>query len=156
MKIKIVTLGHRMPSWVNQATQDYLGRMPREFEVELRELKAVARQEGRAREQILALEADDICASLGNFPYHALDERGGLWTSQDLAKRLQTAQQEGESLGFVIGSADGLHARLLEKSRQPLALSRFTLPHGLARVVLAEQLYRAAMILKGHPYHRDS
>lgn len=156
VKIKIITLGHRMPAWVTQATQVYLERMPREFEVELRELKATARQEGRTREWILAQEADEIAIALGTLPYHALDERGKLWTSQELAQRLHSSQQDGESLGFVIGSADGLHPRLLEKSRPPLALSRFTLPHGLARVILVEQLYRATMILKGHPYHRDS
>ena len=156
MKIKIITLGHRMPAWVSNASQEYLGRMPREFEVELRELKPAARQEGRPRTRMLALEADEIDDALGNLPYHALDERGELWSSQELAQRLQRAHQESENLAFVIGSADGLHPRLLDKSRTPLALSRLTLPHGLARVVLAEQLYRAAMILKGHPYHRDS
>ncbi len=145
-----------MPSWVEEATQEYRTRMPRDFALELRERKAVPRQEGRTREQTLTLEANDLDTALGPLPYHALDERGTQKTSPELAQLLERSQQDGENLAFVIGSADGLHARILEKSRPPLSLSRMTLPHGLARVMLVEQLYRAVMILKGHPYHRDS
>lgn len=156
LKISLITLGHRMPSWVTDGTRDYGARMPREFQLEIRELKAAPRQEGRTRDQILSFEADHLTQALDNLPYHALDERGASWSSMELAQQLDQSQQISEHLAFVIGSADGLHPRILAQSRTLLSLSRFTLPHGLARLVLVEQLYRAAMILKGHPYHRDS
>jgi len=156
VKLLIVTLGQRMPDWINVATTTYLQRMPREFNLELVELKADGRTKGRSREQILTTEAEAVFNALGPIPFHALDERGSLWTTLELSHHLTRTQQEGESLGFVIGSADGLHPSILQRSRTPLGLSRMTLPHGLARVILVEQLYRAAMILKGHPYHRDT
>ncbi len=156
LKLRLLTLGQRMPAWVTDASRTYQARMPREFPLEVVELKAAPRQDGRTRTQLLAREADDLLAALGNTPFHALDERGALWTTLELAGKLEQAQQAGDSLAFVIGSADGLHPLIFEHSRAPLALSRMTLPHGLARVLMVEQLYRAVMILKGHPYHRDS
>ncbi|QKE38207.2 MAG: 23S rRNA (pseudouridine(1915)-N(3))-methyltransferase RlmH [Ferrovum myxofaciens] len=156
LKLRLLTLGQRMPAWVTEASRTYAARMPREFSLDVVELRAAPRQDGRTREQLLTREADDLLTTLGSTPFHALDERGSLWTTLELAKKLEQAQQTGDSLAFVIGSADGLHPRIFQHSRAPLALSRMTLPHGLARVLMVEQLYRAVMILKGHPYHRDS
>ena len=84
-----------------------------------------------------------------------LDERGDLWRTQDLANVISTAQREGQDLVFIIGSADGLHDALRARANKIFALSRLTLPHGMARAILTEQLYRACSLLKGHPYHRE-
>jgi 23S rRNA (pseudouridine1915-N3)-methyltransferase len=84
----------------------------------------------------------------------ALDERGRELTTRELADWLGSRMQQGEDLAFVIGGADGLAREVLSRSNFTLALSRLTLPHALARVLLAEQLYRAHSILGNHPYHR--
>jgi 23S rRNA (pseudouridine1915-N3)-methyltransferase len=84
----------------------------------------------------------------------ALDERGAAWSTQELATRLRGWQEHGHGVAFVIGSADGLHADVKSHAAAVVALSAMTLPHGLVRVILAEQLYRAATLLAGHPYHR--
>jgi 23S rRNA (pseudouridine1915-N3)-methyltransferase len=86
----------------------------------------------------------------------ALDAAGKLLTSPEFSQRLSTIRDDGpSSLSFVIGGADGLDRSLIEAAAWPLSLGRLTLPHGLARVVLVEQVYRALTIAAGHPYHRD-
>ncbi|MDE1989470.1 MAG: 23S rRNA (pseudouridine(1915)-N(3))-methyltransferase RlmH [Betaproteobacteria bacterium] len=156
MKIRIIALGHRMPRWVSDASQEYLQRMPREMPVILTELKPEPRHSGRSTEQILELESHRILANIPEDSLcYALDERGSLWSTKDLADVLKQGMAKAEDLCFVIGSADGLHARVKQRAREQVGLSRMTLPHGLVRVLLAEQLYRASAILKGHPYHRE-
>ena len=85
----------------------------------------------------------------------ALDERGLHWTTAQLASTLSDWRDRGLAVAFVIGSADGLAATLKRDADITLAISALTLPHGLARVLLAEQLYRAVSMLSGHPYHRE-
>jgi 23S rRNA (pseudouridine1915-N3)-methyltransferase len=105
-----------------------------------------AEEEGTALLR-LARDADTIIA---------LDERGKALASQALARLLGRLRDDGTGrLAILIGGADGLSPAVREAARMVLALGPLTLPHGLARVVLAEQLYRAATILAGHPYHRD-
>lgn len=85
----------------------------------------------------------------------ALDERGRDLTSAQFAAQLRTWADERAPTAFVIGGPDGLEARLKEEATLQLRLSAFTLPHALAQVLLCEQLYRAASLLAGHPYHRE-
>lgn len=154
MRLRIVALGHRMPAWVNEAVADYTKRLPREFGFELVELKPAPRDRGRTVAQLLADEARRICASCEGALIIALDERGAAWTTRMLAEHLTRWQAEGADVAFVIGSADGLYPGFKRKADTVLAVSAMTLPHGLVRVVLAEQLYRAASLNAGHPYHR--
>ena len=155
MRLRIVALGQRMPSWVTEAVTDYAKRLPRETSFELVELKAAARDRGRTVAQMLAEEARAIAAACMGATVVALDERGAAWTTRELAERLGHWRKEGRDVAFVIGSADGLDASVKASASAVVALSAMTLPHGLVRVVLAEQLYRAASILAGHPYHRE-
>ncbi len=145
-----------MPHWVREVTQEYVQRMPREMPIELIELKPDTRSGGRTTEQILEAESQRILPVL---PTHGavvvLDERGASWSTLDLATTLRNALPQGTDLCFVIGSADGLHPRIKQRAEALVSLSRMTLPHGMARAILMEQLYRAAMLLKGHPYHRE-
>jgi len=108
----------------------------------------VAQAMAREGERLLAalLPADRVIA---------LDERGRELTTRELATWLGDRMQQGEDLAFLIGGPDGLAPEVLRRSNYKLALSRLTLPHALARVLLAEQLYRAHCILANHPYHRD-
>ena len=155
MRLRIVALGQRMPAWVTAAVADYAQRLPRETPLDLVELKPAARDRGRTVPQMLADEARAIAAACAGATVVALDERGAAWTTRELADRLARWRADGREVAFVIGSADGLDASVKADASAVVALSAMTLPHGLARVILAEQLYRAASLLAGHPYHRE-
>lgn len=155
MKLRVVALGHRMPGWVTSGWEDYARRMPRELPLELVELKPEPRDRGRTVPQLLAAEATRIVAACRGATLVALDERGAAWTTRALADALARWQRAGDDVAFVIGSADGLDPALRARASANVALSALTLPHALVRVLLAEQLYRAASLLSGHPYHRE-
>ncbi|HVP87919.1 MAG TPA: 23S rRNA (pseudouridine(1915)-N(3))-methyltransferase RlmH [Casimicrobiaceae bacterium] len=155
MKIRIVALGHRMPAWVAAGFDDYARRLPRELAFKLVELKPEPRDRGRGVEQILAAEAKHIAAASKGCYIVALDERGERWTTARLAQALRDWRERGLEVAFVIGSADGLSTDFKRNANVIVSLSALTLPHGLVRVLLAEQLYRATSLLRGHPYHRE-
>lgn len=156
MKFTLIAVGHKMPGWVNAAYEDYARRMPPDMLFALHEIKPGHRAAGedgaRARQQ----EAERILAALpdGSVPV-VLDERGVQATTRELADWIRGWMNEGVSPAFVIGGADGLDDNVKARAHKLLGVSRLTLPHALVRVLLAEQLYRAVSILKGHPYHRD-
>ncbi len=155
MKIAIVAVGNRMPSWVDEGFREYAKRMPTEAQVELVEIKPEKRSKGEAADGILAVEAKRIDAQLRKHrPIIVLDERGELWDTKRIATFLQDAMANATNPVFVIGSADGLDDSIKQQASHRVALSKMTLPHGLVRVMLAEQLYRGWSILQGHPYHR--
>jgi 23S rRNA (pseudouridine1915-N3)-methyltransferase len=155
MKLRIVALGARLPAWTTAAYADYARRLPPEFALELVELKAEPRNRGRSTSQVLAAEASRIASATVGHHVVALDERGASWTTADFVTKLSRWRDRALAVAFVIGSADGLDADFKRKADALLALSALTLPHGLARVVLAEQLYRVTSMLSGHPYHRQ-
>ena len=155
MKLRVVALGHRMPGWVAAGWDDYARRMPRAFALELVELKPEPRDRGKPLPQLLAAEAVRIAAACTNARVIALDEHGELWTTRMFAETLSRWRDEARDAAFVIGSADGLADVVKRNAAAVVALSALTLPHGLVRVVVAEQLYRATSLLAGHPYHRE-
>jgi len=155
MKLRVVALGHRMPAWVDAGFDDYARRMPRDLPVELIALKPEARNQGKPVAALLAAEARRLGTACKDARVVALDERGKAWTTRELAARLEAWRADARDVAFVIGSADGLDASVTRGAAHTVALSALTLPHGLVRVLLAEQLYRAASLLSGHPYHRD-
>jgi 23S rRNA (pseudouridine1915-N3)-methyltransferase len=156
MKLIVVAVGVRMPRWVNEAFDDYAKRMPRTARLELAEVRPEPRTQGRTVEQMLALEAERIAAAVPDRSKTvALDERGRELTSASLANWLGRRIEDGIDTAFLIGGPDGLAESLKKKADSVMRLSAMTLPHGLARVLLAEQLYRAMSIIRGHPYHRD-
>jgi 23S rRNA (pseudouridine1915-N3)-methyltransferase len=155
MKLRIVALGARLPAWTTAAYADYARRLPPEFALELVELKAEPRNRGRSTSQVLAAEASRIASATVGHHVVALDERGACWTTAEFVTKLSRWRERALAVAFVIGSADGLDADFKRKADAMLALSALTLPLGLARVVLAEQLYRVTSMLSGHPYHRQ-
>jgi 23S rRNA (pseudouridine1915-N3)-methyltransferase len=155
MRLRIVALGQRLPAWIGAGFDEYAKRMPREYALELVLLKAAPRDRGKSVAQMLAVEARELRAACGDDHVVALDERGSTWTTRDLAAKLSRWRADDASVVFVIGSADGLDETFKRAAHERLAVSAMTLPHGLVRVVLAEQLYRAASIIAGHPYHRE-
>lgn len=155
MKLRIVALASRTPAWVDAGYVDYAKRLPRDFSLDLVELKPEPRDRGRTTPQILAAEAVRVRAACEGCRMVALDERGREWTTRELCERLVRWRDEAQDVAFAIGSADGLDEALKRDAHDIVALSRMTLPHALVRVLLAEQLYRAVSLATGHPYHRD-
>jgi 23S rRNA (pseudouridine1915-N3)-methyltransferase len=158
LKLLVVAVGHRMPAWIDTGFEEYAKRMPRETRLALVEVKAEPRreQENGAIDRLTEAEARRIGAAVPkNALKVVLDERGKLFTTRELAARMAGWQGEGRDVAFVIGGADGLAASVKRDADVIWSLSPLTLPHGLVRVVLAEQLYRAWTVLKNHPYHRD-
>jgi 23S rRNA (pseudouridine1915-N3)-methyltransferase len=153
--IRILAIGGRQPGWVDEAVAGYTSRYPRDWRFELVVLKAAARGAG-SRQAAVEREGSELLSRLaGRERVVLLDERGAGCTSRQLADRLSGWQVNGRDVALVIGGADGVSDEVRARAELTLALSRLTLPHGLARVLLAEQLYRAWALTTGHPYHRD-
>jgi 23S rRNA (pseudouridine1915-N3)-methyltransferase len=156
MKFFIIAVGHKMPAWISAGFNEYVQRMPRESRLELVEIKPATRGADKSVEKWMAQEAGRIAAALpARCVRVVLDERGKPLTTVDLAKRIERWRQDGGDVAFIIGGADGTAAEVRRDADLLLGLSAFTLPHGLCRVMLAEQLYRAVSLLAGHPYHRE-
>jgi len=156
MKLAVIAVGTRMPGWADAGFAEFARRMPRELPLELKEIRAEPRSGGKNVDALLAAEAGRIRAALPpRCRLVALDERGADLTTQQLAARLRQWMEAGEDVALVIGGPDGLAPQLKDAAAESLRLSSLTLPHALARVVLAEALYRAASLLKNHPYHRE-
>ena len=143
-----------MPDWVDAGVAEYAKRMPREARVELVALKPAPR--GGPAKSMLAVEGGRIRDALpAGCIKVALDERGTLINTMELARRMARWREAGRDVAFIIGGADGLDESVKRAADFAWSLSPLTLPHGLARVALAEQLYRAVSILHNHPYHRE-
>ena len=156
MKLLAVAVGTRLPAWADAAFAEFAKRMPRELPLELKEIRAEPRSGGKPVEALLAAEAGRIRAALpARCRLVALDERGADLATPQLAARLRQWMETGDDVALVIGGPDGLAPDLKAAAVETLRLSSLTLPHALARVVLAEALYRAASVLKNHPYHRE-
>ena len=144
-----------MPAWIEAGFQEYAKRMPPECRLVLKEIKPIERSSGKNAETVMAQERARIEAALPKGGrVIALDEHGAQMTTVQLSQQLSIWQQQGGDVSFVIGGADGLDAEFKKNADMLLRLSNMTLPHGLVRVILAEQLYRAWSILRNHPYHR--
>lgn len=144
-----------MPDWVETACSEYLKRMPREASVEIVEIKPDKRASGKNAEVVQEAEAKRILEAAGKDYLIALDERGQEVTTVQLAARMETWLTSGRDIALVIGGADGLHASVKSRADWLWGLSKLTLPHGMVRVLLAEQLYRAWTVIQHHPYHRE-
>jgi len=158
----VLAIGHRQPAWAEAAWGEFARRFPPEMRLECVALKAEPRQGGRTAAQCMAAEAARIEGALasqsrqGRVPRRVvLDERGQAVSSVQLAQRLRAWREEGRDVALLIGGPDGLDPTLRRSADETLRLSDLTLPHALARVLLAEALYRAHTLLEGHPYHRE-
>jgi 23S rRNA (pseudouridine1915-N3)-methyltransferase len=154
--IRLLAVGDRQPSWVDDAFTVYSGRLPREWKFRLDRIATARRGKNDKSGHAMETEGEQILARLGaDEQVVLLDERGKQMTSPGLATRLAGWQTEGRDLCFVIGGPDGVSAACRERANFVWSLSDLTLPHGLARVLFAEQLYRAWSLQAGHPYHRE-
>ena len=152
--LRLIAVGDRQPAWVDKAFDDYSSRFPPAWKFRLDEIPTRVRV--RSAHAAAAADGERILQRIKpGEAVIALDESGHLFSSRELADRLRRWQSDGRDLCFVIGGPDGLAPSCLQQAELIWSLSKLTLPHGLARVLLAEQLYRAWTIDTGHPYHRD-
>ena len=157
MRVKIIAVGTRLPGWQQQGFQEYAKRMPRECALTLTAIPAAARGKARPTRQMIEKESDRMLAAIAANDYVvALDPPGVRYTTEDLAGLLETWLGQGRDLAMLIGGADGLSDACRSRADLRWSLSDLTLPHGLVRVLVAEQIYRAWSLLTGHPYHRGT
>jgi len=156
MRVSVVCVGHKMPAWIQAGFGEYAKRLPPEIRLEVVELKPEEKTSGKTVEKARALEGERILAAIPEgATVYALDEKGRPVTTQGLSVLLAGWMRDATHPAFVIGGADGLSEAVRNRADKLVSLSALTLPHGLVRVLLAEQLYRAWTILAGHPYHRE-
>ena len=155
MKCRLIAAGTRLPEWVDTGFREYQKRLRTPLVLELHEIGVATRRAGENPQRAIEREGADMLAALRESDYVvALDVVGKSMSTEQLSVWLKGRLQDGTSLALLIGGPDGLSAQCRKRANQSWSLSPLTLPHGLARVIVAEQLYRAMSLLAGHPYHR--
>lgn len=156
MKIHLIAVGNKMPSWVKAGTDEYLKRMPPACSVQMHEIPAQNRS--GSSQSVDKIKAEEAARIVAKIPKNALrvvcDEHGKSWTTQSLADRMNDWMASGREVAIIVGGPDGLSDEILASADQLWSLSGLTMPHPLVRVLLSEQLYRAWSLLNNHPYHR--
>lgn len=155
MRARLIAVGSGMPDWVQAGYAEYARRLSHWLPLDLVEIAPGLRGKGRDARRAVADEGARVLAALPKGAHVVLlDARGKAHSSEQLAERLEAWRQLGCDLAFLVGGPEG-HAPGVEAAAQERwSLGPLTLPHPLVRIVLAEQLYRAAAIVAGHPYHR--
>jgi 23S rRNA (pseudouridine1915-N3)-methyltransferase len=157
MNLRLIAAGTRMPSWVDAGYNDYAKRLTQDYKLELVEIPLgqrsggdTARATDKEGERMLA-----VLNNLGGNPYIvALQVGGKSLSTEQLALFLQARARDGRQVAFCIGGPEGIAPTVDARADYRWSLSPLTLPHALVRVIVAEALYRAVMVIKGHPYHR--
>jgi len=154
VRLLVIAAGTKLPEWVNAGFDDYAGRLTRDYRLELKEI-ALGQRGSSSPAQAVSKEGEKMLAAIPTGAYVVAMQVGGRsLSSEQLAQFLQARSQEGRDVVFCIGGPEGLAKEVDHRADFKWSLSGLTLPHALARVVLAEALYRAVTIIKGHPYHR--
>jgi 23S rRNA (pseudouridine1915-N3)-methyltransferase len=156
MIFHLIAVGSRMPLWVNQGFKNYQKRLPPEYKLDLIVIAPSKRSKNHTISRLLKEEGEKISAAIPKQSRSiALDRKGQMWNTQQLAENLQQCQLERQNISLLIGGPDGLSESCLNNAKHIWSLSPLTLPHPLVRIIVIEQLYRAWSLLKGHPYHRE-
>lgn len=154
MRLTLLAAGTKLPNWINDGFNEYAERLSGEYRLELKEIP-VAHRSGPDIKQALNKERDKMISAIpGNAYVVALQVQGKMLSSEELAEFLQERARDGRDVVFCIGGPDGIAPEVDARANFRWSLSTLTLPHALARVVVAEALYRAVMIIRRHPYHR--
>lgn len=155
MQVQLLAIGARLPHWIETGFHEYAARLPRECRLRLREIPSAKRSKNTKVAPVLEQEAGRLLAAIPSGSHViALDINGRAWSTEELAQHLDGWLQSGRNVALLVGGAEGLHANCLARADLTWSLSRLTFPHGLVRILVAEQLYRAWSILAHHPYHR--
>jgi len=154
MLLRVIAAGTRMPAWVGAGFEDYAARLRGDYRLELVEIDLGRRGAGDPARAV-ATEGERMLAAVGpRAALVALQVGGRGLSTEQLAGWLSERARLAEPLAFCIGGPDGLAPSVDEHACLRWSLSPLTLPHGLVRVVVAEALYRAVSVIRGHPYHR--
>lgn len=155
MKIKLIALGSKMPSWVEDGFKEYQKRLNPEIQLELVEASIAKRTKTGSINKWLKEEAEIINQLLKPQDYLIiLDSKGKLHSTESLSERLINWREVGKTIVILIGGPDGIDESIKQKANESISLSKMTFPHPLVRIIIAEQTYRALSIIKGHPYHK--
>lgn len=155
MKIRLIAVGTRMPEWVNTGYHEFAKRLTDDVRLELVEIAAGKRGKSADIARLTDKEGQAQLAAIGPTDHViALEVLGKPWRTEDLSQKLRQWLAEGRTISLLIGGPEGLSAEASARADEQWSLSPLTLPHPLVRVLLAEQIYRAWTLLKGHPYHR--
>jgi 23S rRNA (pseudouridine1915-N3)-methyltransferase len=155
MKARLVAVGERAPAWVADGFAEYRKRLSHWLPLDLVEVEPGLRGKGRDAARAMSDEGARVLAAVPKGALVvALDGRGRAWSSEELAQRLQHWRNGGRDLALLVGGPEGHAPEVLDAADERWSLGPLTLPHMLVRLVVAEQLYRAAALLANHPYHR--
>ena len=155
MKARLVAVGERAPGWVAEGFAEYRKRLSHWLPLDLVEVEPGLRGKGRDAARAMSDEGARVLAAVPKGALIvALDGRGRAWSSEELAQRLQHWRNGGRDLALLVGGPEGHASEVLDATEERWSLGPLTLPHMLVRLVVAEQLYRAAALLANHPYHR--
>ncbi|MES2605951.1 MAG: 23S rRNA (pseudouridine(1915)-N(3))-methyltransferase RlmH [Pseudomonadota bacterium] len=155
MKLTLVSVGSRMPAWVEAGVAEYQKRLPREFELNVVEVPLSQRTKTTNLTQAIAKEGEACLKAAGNGDYLiALDVKGKVFGTEQLAQRIGQLRDDGRNLSLLIGGPDGLAPACLQAADASWSLSALTFPHPIVRIIVAEQIYRVWSLLNNHPYHR--
>ena len=156
MKIKLIAVGQKMPSWVETGFSIYAQRLPRDCTLELIEIPAAKRTRNQLADKWMEKEGEVILKAIHHSDWVvALDVKGKSWSTPQLAQQLTNWQSLGCNVSLLVGGPDGLSPECLSRANQKWSLSDLTLPHPMVRVLLAETIYRAWSVTVNHPYHRE-
>lgn len=155
MKISLVSVGTRMPSWVEEGVAEYSKRLPADFSLSLVEVPLARRGKGLDVEQAIRKESEALLARVKPTDHVvALEVEGRALSTEAMARRVDAIRMEGRNIVLMVGGPDGLGETCLKRADEQWSLSALTLPHPLVRIVVAEQVYRIWSVLNAHPYHR--
>ena len=155
MKINLISVGTRMPDWVQQGVQEYARRLPADFSFQCIEIPLGKRGKNSDTRQAMEQEGEALLARLAPRDHVvALDVLGKSLSTEAMAARVGAIRDNGRHLSLLVGGPDGLSQTCLDRADERWSLSALTLPHPLVRIVIAEQIYRCWSVLAGHPYHR--
>lgn len=156
MKLQLVAVGTKMPSWVVSGFKEYERRFPSDMPFALTEIPAQKRAKNADIPRILKKEGEQILQAIPS-DHHivALEVLGKPWSTPELATQMQKWQLDGRNVSFMIGGPEGLSPECQQAASQKWSLSPLTMPHPLVRIVVAESLYRAWSLNNNHPYHRE-
>lgn len=156
MVIHFITVGQKMPKWVQDGYQEYAKRLPKACALKLIELPMASRGKSNSVDRMKTEEAKRI---LEVVPKGArlivLDEHGQQVTTKGLADKMEDWLASGQDIALIVGGPDGLEKSLIDQAQWKWGLSKLTLPHPMVRILVAEQIYRAWSVIQNHPYHRE-
>lgn len=154
MRVRLIAVGTRMPRWVEEGFRDYAERLPKELKPELVEVPVETRSRNADIPRLRDAEGERLLKAAAGARIIAFDERGEARDTPYWAKSVGQWLQDGRDVALLIGGPDGHSPAVLAAAEAKWSLSKLVFPHGLVRVMVAEQLYRAWSLLNNHPYHR--